>query len=223
MPRAVKRGPPAAPRREYHAPLRREQAQATRLRILEAARTLFIDRGYAAVTVHDIAAAAGVAYPTVYAIFRTKPALARGIIEAAFEVEDVGHLIAEARASRDPEVWLRTVATVSRRLNERFASVIRFMRESGDPDLHGDALKLEARRYRTQSDLGAMLRSSGRLRSDVSPAEAVALIWAMSGPDMYARLVLERRWSSARFEAWLGGALIGLLLQDERGSARRRT
>jgi AcrR family transcriptional regulator len=223
MPRAVKRGAAAAPKREYHAPLRQEQAQATRLRILEAARKLFIERGYAAVTVQDIAASAGVAYPTVYAIFRTKPALARGIIDAAFEVEDVGYLISEARASPDPEVWLRTVATVSRRLNERFASVIRFMRESGDPDLHADALKLEARRHRTQADLGAMLQSSGRLRSDVSPAEAVAIIWTMSGPDMYARLVLERRWPAARFEAWVGRALMDLLLRGEPVSARRRT
>jgi len=44
------------PRRAYNSPLRADQAQQTRRRILEAARELFVDRGYAGTTVAAVAA-----------------------------------------------------------------------------------------------------------------------------------------------------------------------
>src|SRR6266568_2113124 len=54
---------------------RRPKAQATRRRILDAARGLFVARGYVATTIEAIAAEAGVAVPTVYLAFGTKRAL----------------------------------------------------------------------------------------------------------------------------------------------------
>src|SRR5580700_1072542 len=60
-------------RAKYHSERRQEQAEATRQAILDAARTLFIERGYAGTTVADIAAAARVAVPTVYVSVGTKP------------------------------------------------------------------------------------------------------------------------------------------------------
>lgn len=53
------------PRRRYDSPRRREQAEATRRDILEAARRLFEAHGYAATTMAAIAAEAGVALKTV--------------------------------------------------------------------------------------------------------------------------------------------------------------
>ena len=62
---------------------RRDRARATRLRILTSAQALFIERGYAATTMEDIAAAAGVAVQTVYYTFRTKALLLREVVELA--------------------------------------------------------------------------------------------------------------------------------------------
>ena len=62
-------------RAKYHSERRQEQAEATRQAILDAARALFIERGYAGTTVADIAAAARVAVPTVYVSVGTKPAI----------------------------------------------------------------------------------------------------------------------------------------------------
>ena len=56
-------------RRPYRSRLRTEQAAQTRLRILEASGSLFAERGYAATTIDAVAAQAGVAADTVYAIF----------------------------------------------------------------------------------------------------------------------------------------------------------
>src|SRR5512133_996490 len=54
-------------RRAYRSDLRREQAETTRQRIAEAARSVMVERGYAATTMAEVARAAGVAVQTLYA------------------------------------------------------------------------------------------------------------------------------------------------------------
>src|ERR1700758_4924434 len=54
---------------------RRERAAQTRLRKIEAAHRLFLERGYEATTMHDVADTAGVAVQTVYYTFKTKAQL----------------------------------------------------------------------------------------------------------------------------------------------------
>ena len=51
--------------RSYRSELRQQQAESTRLRILDAAAELFADAGYARTTLAKIAAAAGVSAETV--------------------------------------------------------------------------------------------------------------------------------------------------------------
>ena len=59
------------PKRRYDSKRRLEQAQETRRAILGAAKTRFEELGYAATTVAEIAADAGVATKTVYLAFAT--------------------------------------------------------------------------------------------------------------------------------------------------------
>ena len=59
-------------KRAYDSSGRQVQADETRRRILEAARELFMERGYAGATAEAIAAEAGVAAQTIYAIFKNK-------------------------------------------------------------------------------------------------------------------------------------------------------
>ncbi len=62
-----------------------EKKQETRRRILESARKLFIDKGFASTTTRDIAEAAGIATGTVFNYFPTKEALAMTIVDVALE------------------------------------------------------------------------------------------------------------------------------------------
>jgi AcrR family transcriptional regulator len=188
----------------------------TRGRILEAARRLLVTGTYSSVTMEDIAKEAGVAYQTVYAIFGTKLRLAEGLIELGFpHVEDALKLFDPLAQSDDPELGLRTGARVSRLIYEICADLLRFMRESGDPALLVHYREREERRFldMTQFGLPAMLERSGRLRAGMSPSEAVAVIWALTGPDQYTQLVFQRGWSPSRYEEWLGDALISMLIQ----------
>ncbi|GAB3862957.1 TetR/AcrR family transcriptional regulator [Dactylosporangium cerinum] len=70
------------PKRGYVSRLRQDNAEATRLRIAEAARALMLERGYAATTMGDVAAAAGVAVQTLYtACPGGKPGLAKVVYD----------------------------------------------------------------------------------------------------------------------------------------------
>jgi AcrR family transcriptional regulator len=195
MIKAVKTG------RTYAGTLRTEQAQMTRQRILDAARRLLVSGTYSSVTMEDIAKEAGVAYQTVYAIFASKPALARSLVEVGFpHVDDALKLFNDLPESADVEVWLRTGAHVNRRIYEICGDLLRFMRESGDPGLLARYRERQEQVFREMNRFGmeAMLENSGRLRAGISPSEAVAAIWSLGGPDAYTELVFQRGWTSSR-------------------------
>lgn len=208
------------PRRAYNGALRTELAQMTRSRILDAARRLLMSGTYSSVTIEDIAREAGVAYQTVYGIFGTKLRLAQGLIEIGFpHVADALKLFDDLGQSDDPELGLRTNARVSRLIYELCADLLRFMRESGDPGLLARYREREEQRLNAMIQYGvtALLERSGRLRAGISPSEAVAVIWTLSGPDQYTKLVFERGWTPSRYEQWLGDSMINTLLQPEVG------
>jgi AcrR family transcriptional regulator len=210
-------------KRAYNTTLRQELAQLTRQRIIDAARRLLVNGTYSSVTMDDIASEAGVAYQTVYSVFGTKLRLAQTIIASGFHVEGVDELIAQARESSDPEDALRAGAQIARRMNEPCADLVRFMRESGDPDLLKRHHEMEARRLSEVGFVPKRLESSGRLRPGFSASEVLDMIWAMSGADWYIQLVFQRGWTPSRYEQWLADALINLLLQPKVAarSARR--
>lgn len=200
--------------RAYRASLRQEQADLTRRRIMEAGRRLLAKGTYSSVTMREVAAEAGVAYQTVYAIFGNKLQLAQAIIEAGWpHIADALRLVEEGRRSNDPQVWMRVAAAISRRIYEVCADMPRFMRESGDPTLRGRYEFTEGERYRQFAELRKMLEGSGRLRQGLTAEEAHAILWGLTGPDWYCLMVFERGWEPARYEEWLAQALSDLLLE----------
>ncbi len=76
--------------RQYDSTRRQEQARQTRRLILEAARALFCERGYAGATVEAIAEEAQVAPETVYAIYASKRGLLAQLIDVTVGGDDQG-------------------------------------------------------------------------------------------------------------------------------------
>src|SRR4029079_17716206 len=66
-------------RRPYDSRRRRQRADTNRRNILEAARRLLLETGYAGTTIGAIAHAAGVSPETIYKSFGGKPGLVRAI------------------------------------------------------------------------------------------------------------------------------------------------
>jgi len=207
-------GTPVKPKRAYNTTLRREQALVTHRRILDAARRLFIARGYAYVTMRDVAAEAGVAVQTVHAVFGTKLGLAQGIVELAFEDVDpeVLTLIRQADLAQDLMTTLRIVATSARRVQEHFADILLFMQQTGDPQLLDIADRFDAVRVESLAPVVSALARAGVLRAGLTPKEAADLIWALTGPEWYGLLVRRREWDAGRWAENLGDTLVRLLL-----------
>ena len=76
-------------KRAYDASSRREAAEATRQAILDAARAMFCERGYAGTTMPGIAQSAGISLDTVYAAVGKKPALFALLVESAISGANV--------------------------------------------------------------------------------------------------------------------------------------
>lgn len=81
-----------------------ERTEATRGALLDAARALFIDKGYAATGTPEIVAAAGLTRGALYHHFADKAALLRGVLEreaaaVAAEIERASRGQATARAA----------------------------------------------------------------------------------------------------------------------------
>ena len=68
-------------RRAYNSPLRADQAQQTRRRILESARRLFVAHGYAGTTVAAVAEDASVVPETIYLSLGGKRGLLEGVMD----------------------------------------------------------------------------------------------------------------------------------------------
>jgi len=194
------------------------QAQLTRRRILEASRKLLVERGYSQVTMQEIAREAGVAYQTVFSQFRSKQQLAVELCSA--DLLHVGGVVATLVAARDagdPEACLRTLGTFARQLYEPCSEVLRFMRESGDPDLISRYREIGVRRLQLLAPLGPQLERTGRLRPGLSGRRAIDVVWAMAGPEVYEQLVLDRGWTPQQFESWLETAVADQVLLADRG------
>jgi AcrR family transcriptional regulator len=201
-------------KRPYHSRVRQRQAEETRQRILEAARSLFERQGYAT-TLEAIAELAEVSPKTLGAVFGSKRALLAEVINPEAFSTPVKLLIEELRATEDPSRQLSLVAQITRQAYEPMASSLELLRTAGAvaPELADVARQIEARRRQNQARLIASLSEQGALGPGLSFEEATDVLWALTSYDVYRMLVVERGWKPARYEIWLAQLLIQHLLQ----------
>jgi AcrR family transcriptional regulator len=207
-------------RRRYEAPNRRAAADQTRRQIVEAARRLFLERGYVATSMAAIAAAAGVSHETVYAAFGPKPALFRYLIEIALSGTDAPVPALERASTRDmqaepdPSRRLEMFARVIRLIQARLAPLFDVLREGArtDPDLKACLDELSERHAGHMRAFAANLAVVGGLREDLSIEMAGDVIWIMTSVEFFLLCVRERGWTADFFEQWLAEALKRLLL-----------
>ena len=129
-------------------------------RLLEAAMTLFHERGIDATTIANVASAAGVPLGNVYYHFRSKDALIASVIEA--RREEVKAELELALCAADPLERLRSVVRDSRSNRELltahgcpYASLAQGLRDIGGTlaDDAGELLKLYLEFARAQFEL----------------------------------------------------------------------
>jgi AcrR family transcriptional regulator len=209
-------------RRPYDGANRQARSQATRKRVLAAAREVMVERGYPGTTVAVIAEQAGVNSDTVYALVGRKPVILRELIEHAISGTDET-VVAEERdyvramqAEPDPRKKLALYARAIRLIQARLAPLFMALRHAATTEPEADAVwqQISDRRAANMRKLALDLRRAGGLREGMGIGEAADVLWATNSSELYVMLTDERGWSPARYERWLAATWQRLLLPD---------
>jgi AcrR family transcriptional regulator len=205
-------------KRVYRSPLRAEQARRTRAAVLDAAGHCFAERGYAATTMKDIAAQAGVAVQTVFSQ-GSKASLLLACVDRAVggDDEDVALL------AREPFVRLREAAELPTKLaawreiahsySGRVVPAMKVFADAAgsDPEIAAAYAEYEARRF---EDVRALLGTfEPWLRHGLDVDHAADVCWAVLGHVSADNLVRVRGWTLERYADFLEETVERLLLE----------
>lgn len=198
----------------YNSPLRELQAKRTRERILQAARETFRQQGYGAATLADIARSAGVAEPTVRAVFKTKPNLIEHLLRLAVRGSDDEVQLQQREAfqhilaSTDANTLLDRLAAFAETVHRRSWDVLEIVRgaATSDPTIADLHEQRQRARHSNQRTIANRLHELGALPNRTSVDTAADLLWLYTSPAIYRMLVIERHWSAQRYRAWFRSA-----------------
>jgi AcrR family transcriptional regulator len=188
--------------------------------VVEAARQLFLERGYAATTIQSISELSDTPQPTVYRLFSTK----LGILEAVLDVSIAGDDQAVAMADRpqvrsllataDPREMLTDFAALVGGLMVRTAPVHGVLEEAArsDPAAAAAFADIARKRHEGQRRVTRSLARTHAMRPGLTERDAADIVHALASPEIYRLLVTDRNWSGARYQQWLATILIDQLL-----------
>lgn len=211
---------PVKPRRRYDSSRRQEQARQNRWAMLQAARQLFLERGFAATTMPAVAETAGLSVQTVYKAFGTKARLAKAVFDVAMAGDDepVPMLqrasLRRVRDETDAHAKLRRYGEFLAQVAPRHVPVQLVIRDAAasDPEARAVWAELQAERLKGMTLFAKDLHDGGHLRPGVSANEARDVLWACNSAELFQLLVIERGWSPKRYGRWVAHALISALL-----------
>jgi AcrR family transcriptional regulator len=208
------------PTRRYRSAVREESARRTRRAVVGAAAELFVVRGYAGTSLADVAAAAGVARPTVFAAFGSKPALLRQVLDEALAGDDEPVPVAQ-------RPWFRPVfeagtqagvllayAGVCTLIGGRAARIFETVRRAADeaPEVAEVWETLLRNRRAGARMVVERVLTLGPLRQGSDAERAVDELWIFNDPALYDALVLRCGWTEESFRGWLSDRMRDVLL-----------
>jgi AcrR family transcriptional regulator len=192
--------------------------------VVDAARTLFLERGYGPTTIEAISDLSDVPPATVYRLFSSK----RGILKALIDVSIAGDDEAVPMTDRppvrslladpDPRTMVAGLVGVAAQVNSRTAAIYRILVSAAASDPAAAALLEELTRQRQQGQgrIARSLARAGALRPKLRERDAGDIIHALMSPEIYGLLVVDRGWPPERYETWLTDTLVDQLLAPTR-------
>lgn len=207
-------------KRQYRSAKRAAAAAATRARIRDAAARLFVEQGYVATTMREVATSAGVGERTLYDAFPTKAALFGHTLGVATVGDEAPVRVAErsevlsAQAEPDVEEAIARTVSYATDLLDRAGDLIMVSVEAAgaDPDMRAAADAGARATYEVYLALTRSLHQRGALRPGFDAAAAADIVYALASPHMHQLLCRHRGWPLERYRAWLQDALVRELL-----------
>jgi AcrR family transcriptional regulator len=188
--------------------------------VVDAAHQLFLERGFAATTMPDIASAAGVSVQTVYKAFPNKARLAKAVFDVAIAGDDdpVPMLeraaLSSVRDEPDAQAELRLYGEFLTEVAPRHVPVQLVIRDAAATDVEARTVwaELQAERLKGMTMFARALHDEGHLRPGISTNEARDVLWTYNSAELFQLLVIERGWAPRRYGRWVADALIAALL-----------
>ena len=196
------------------------RTRLARSAVIEAARSLFLERGYGATTIEAISVRSDVPSATVYRLFSSKRGILKALLDVSIAGDDEATPVAERPpvqalfADPDPRNKVAAFVSVAAQVNARTAAIYRILVSAAASDADAAGLLDEVTRQR-QEGQGRVARSlsrSGALRPKLRERDAGDLIHALASPEVYGLLVVDRGWAPTRYETWLTATLVEQLL-----------
>jgi hypothetical protein len=134
-------------------------------------------------------------------------------------------LRAQLRATHDPasKVWL--AAAVAHRVYEQMTTELELLRGAGlvAPDLANVEREVDDRRHAGVGMLVDYLANRNALRAGLAPSAEADLAWAITGPDLYHKLIFGRGWTVDDYECLVGDVLVATLLAPQAARTAERS
>jgi AcrR family transcriptional regulator len=212
-------------KREYDSSRRQAQAKETRRHVLEAARKLFMERGYTGATAEAIAAEAGVSAQTIYAIFKNKKRMLVSLMNVSpiTGVEDSTPMmerpaVQAVSQERDQSRQLQMFADVVANNLAQFAVISEIMTDAAriEPDFDRILQKLNKQRLEHMTLAVQQIASNGPFRENLDEAEARDIVWTLTSGEVFLLLTRDRGWSKEKYAQWLADILIRDLLPQSK-------
>jgi AcrR family transcriptional regulator len=201
---------------------KRDQARTrfARAAVVDAARTLFLERGYGATTVEAISELSDVPPATVYRLFSSKHGILKALLDVSIAGDDEDVAVAERPAVRslltegNARQQLEGFVAFTVQINARIEPLYRILVSAAGTDRDAAALLDELTRQRQQGQrvIARSLAKAGALETGVRERDAADVIHALMSPELYRLLVVDRGWKPDRYERWLASTLIDQLL-----------
>jgi AcrR family transcriptional regulator len=196
---------------------RQASARETRRAVLGGAAELFVERGFTATTIDEVAARAGVSRPTVFAV-GSKAELLRLARDVTMAGDDEQLAVSQRESAQrvlsepDPRSCVELLALHVTGVQERYGPLDEVLRQAAGVDAELADLWRASEAQRRQ---GAMLfvdalASKTGLRHQRE--DAIDVLWLLMAPDQHQRLVRGRGWSRRRYLRWLTETITDLLL-----------
>lgn len=200
---------------------------SARNKIIEAARHVFVNPGYAAATIKQLAEAADVSVQSVYFVFGNKPSVLAALLDVSVAGDDarVDTLdlpwVAAALGAPHPLGQLRIQVHHGRLVLERTSDILLALRAAASADEDAALLwesNLAQRRTVQQHLMIGLVEKAPSV--DLESAINVAL--TLSSAETYTDLVVNAGWTGQRYEEWVVDTLAATLGLDQQAKSRSR-
>jgi AcrR family transcriptional regulator len=208
------------PRRPSEGRARQARTRRTRAAVVDAARSLFVERGYAATTIEVISDRSDTPQATVYRLFSSKLGILKEVLDVSIGGDDEAVAMTARPQVRallsddDPKNQVGGFAALLREVMARVGPVHRILADAANSDEGAASLLAEIARQRQEGQrrIARSLARSGALGPGLRERDAADIIYAIASPEVYGLLVLDRGWSGERYEKWLRSILSDQLL-----------